>query len=64
MSAEVEVTTLPDCDFCLVDVAAMYDFKTKMGPWANACAQHWKQYRASPKLGTGHGQKLVLVAGG
>lgn len=58
MSNEVKVDELPRCNFCTAD--AEYDFATAMGPWANACANHWKRYRVSDQLGTGIGQKLVL----
>jgi hypothetical protein len=57
MSKAVTVDRLPKCDFC--DNPAHYDFKTRMGPWANACPLHWKVYRNSPQLGTGFGQRLI-----
>jgi hypothetical protein len=57
MSTEVVVSKLPKCDFC--DKTAEYDFATSMGPWAYGCKVHWHMYRASDKLGTGIGQKLI-----
>lgn len=63
MASEVTVDKLPHCDFCARDgneFPAKYDFKTRMGPWANGCEGHWVYYRAFPALGTGKGQKLVL----
>lgn len=67
MGTEIEVGRLPDCDLGPGSMGfgpdcpneARYDFKTKMGPWAFGCEKHWRQYRASAKLGTGLGQKLV-----
>ena len=63
MSSEVHVTTLPECDFCKSAGyqpvrKAGYDFRTIYGSWANACREHYWQYRASKQLGTGNGQKL------
>lgn len=63
MSEQVTVSELPSCDFCSMEskkVEAEYDFKTNRGPWANGCERHWKMHRASPALGTGIGQKLVV----
>lgn len=56
MSKEVIVEKLPTCDFC--GKVACYDFKTKMGPWANACKEHYLSNRMYDTLGTGKGQKL------
>lgn len=53
---EVKVSRLPDCDFC--NSPAQYDGKTVIGPWANMCEVHFKQYGKG--LGLGKGQKLVL----
>jgi hypothetical protein len=53
------VSSIPRCNFC--DAPGPYDFKTRMGPWANACEKHWKAYRASATLGTGKGQLWVTV---
>ena len=54
------VECLPSCDFCTTAIVARYDFKTKMGPWANGCFMHWEQFRANDSLGTGLGQRLIL----
>lgn len=38
---------LPPCDFCCevkVTRPALYDGKTKLGPWANMCDFHLKMY--------------------
>ena len=61
----VEVTKLPQCDFCKQDPTvlyqeAQYDGRTRMGPWAFMCREHFTQYGI--KLGLGFGQEL-LVAG-
>ena len=72
MSKQVEVTELPPCDFCMEDdptakpfalrpvgkVDALYDGKTKFGPWANMCQEDFDKYGVG--LGTGKGQRLVL----
>ena len=60
---QVEVSKLPQCDFCKQDPAvlyqeARYDFRTKMGPWAYGCREHFKQHGI--KLGLGFGQELIL----
>jgi hypothetical protein len=63
MSTEVQVTRLPECDFCRekgLSVPAKYDSKTKVGPWANCCEEHWQQWGVG-RLGTGFGQRLVLM---
>ena len=57
----VKMTHIPECDICKYDhgksgVPASYDGKTKMGPWANMCEQHFRQHGVG--LGTGKGQKL------
>lgn len=54
---EVKMTVLPKCSFC--DKTAEYDFSMRGGRWAYGCKDHWEQYRMSPTLGTGIGQKLV-----
>jgi len=61
MAETVVVVEYPRCDFCPVGVegTARYDFKTKMGPWANGCLYHYIQHRMYPDLGTGKGQSLV-----
>lgn len=53
-----KVARLPRCDFCGKE--AEYDFKTKMGPWANGCQEDWEQNRYFTGLGLGMGQKLIL----
>ena len=63
---QVEVSELPQCDFCrenpLVKYqVAHYDFKTRMGPWAYGCREHFKKYGI--KLGLGFGQELVICSG-
>lgn len=63
MAGQAYVSQLPDCDFCKmsgVTRKAQYDFKTKDGRWANGCAIHWTNHRASMTLGTGWGQRLVV----
>lgn len=55
------VMELPDCDFCKMEgrkEPAEYDGKTKQGPWANMCQEHFDRHGVG--LGTGKGQKLVL----
>ena len=57
MAEQVKVSTLPKCDLC--QNTALYDAKTKMGPWAYMCDECFNDY--GPKqLGTGYGQKLIL----
>ena len=61
---QVEVPRLPQCDFCKQDPTVMYqeahyDGKTKMGPWANMCREHFRQFGTG--LGLGKGQELVLT---
>ena len=59
---EVVVSKLPPCDLCKQDPlvpyqAAHYDGKTKMGPWANMCKEHFEAYGIG--LGLGKGQRLI-----
>ena len=61
---QVEVPGLPQCDFCRQNPLVMYqeahyDGKTRMGPWANMCREHFKRFGIG--LGLGKGQELVLV---
>lgn len=35
------------CDFC--DSPAIYDAKTKLGPWANVCQRHFDTYGINQK---------------
>lgn len=51
-----------DFGYPITDV--FYDAKTKMGPWATMSEKGWKYNRASPKLGTGYGQKYEKQADG
>jgi hypothetical protein len=65
MGTSVEVTALPDCDihkhlFKEPGVTAMYDGKTKRGPWAYMC--DWCMARYGIGLGTGKGQLLKVKA--
>ena len=54
---------LPQCDLCEtvgVKHAAEYDAKTRLGPWAYLCRDHFD--RVGPgRLGTGFGQKLWVA---
>lgn len=59
----VEVATLPLCDFCQtagIERPARYDFRTRYGPWAYGCGEHYDAHRGSERLGTGSGQLLVV----
>ena len=54
------------CDFHVVDskggqakVLAEYDGATTMGPWADMCESHFRQYGTG--LGLGKGQRLIIV---
>jgi hypothetical protein len=53
------VSVLPQCNFC--KEPARYDFRMKSGTWANACEEHWREFRAEPGLGLGAGQLLITV---
>ncbi len=55
----VEVTAIPACNFCTDGTPGPYDFRTKMGPWANGCEAHYQEHRAHPHLGVGHGQLWI-----
>ena len=60
---ETIVDKLPQCDFCKPNLlvpwqAAYFDGRTRMGPWAFLCREHFRQFGVG--LGTGKGQKLVL----
>ena len=55
----VVVPSIPDCNFCENGTPGPYDFATRMGPWANGCEKHWRQYAARPVLGTGSGQLWI-----
>jgi hypothetical protein len=61
---EAKVAKIPDCDFEDHDVPrvpAVYDGKTKMGPWAFMCQDCFRRHGSG--LGLGRGQKLVLSKG-
>lgn len=53
---EVYVEKLPMCDFSC-GRQALYDGRTKQGPWAYMCEEHFKQHGVG--LGTGRGQRLI-----
>lgn len=55
---EVRVVELPKCDFC--DNKAAYDGKTTIGPWGYMCEEDFKWHGVG--LGTGRGQRLVLIS--
>lgn len=60
MSSEVQVSSLPFCDFCRAgSTKAEYDGKTHHGPWANMCRVHFATHGVG--LGTGRGQRLILA---
>lgn len=53
-----------DCDVCALEgsiVPAVYDAKTKRGPWAYLCEEHFASHGLGLGLGTGRAQRLVLV---
>jgi hypothetical protein len=56
MNDEAVVTKIPPCDFC--GQPAVYDGKTKYGPWGFMCIQDFRMFGVG--LGLGLGQKLVL----
>lgn len=58
----IQVSSIPACNFCAMSgkvEPGPYDFKTKMGPWANGCEAHWLEHRAFESLGTGVGQLWI-----
>ena len=55
-SVTARVSTLPSCDFC--PKTAAYDGRTKMGPWAFMCPNHFVDYGTG--VGLGKGQRLVV----
>ncbi len=59
----VEVESIPACDFCGDGTPGPYDFRTKLGPWANGCERHWIEMRAEPGLGVGIAQLWITRAG-
>ena len=60
---EVEVSVLPQCDFCKLPnrKLARYDGRTNRGFWANMCEEHFRLYGIG--LGIGKGQRLILGGG-
>lgn len=60
MSMTTEVREIPPCDIC--GVPAVFDAQTKYGPWANLCGLDFVFHAKSQQLGTGKGQRFVLVA--
>jgi len=56
---ETAVDEIPSCQFCTKPAA--YDGKTKGGPWAYMCWQHFEVYGVG--LGLGRGQRLILGEG-
>lgn len=61
---EAKVARIPNCDFCDEEgqpQEAQYDGATSHGPWAFMCERHFHLWGKG--LGTGKGQKLVLVTG-
>jgi hypothetical protein len=55
----VEVFSPHYCDFHVADkVPAKYDGATTMGPWADMCESHFRQFGTG--LGLGIGQRLIL----
>jgi hypothetical protein len=50
------VAKLPKCALC--DALASFDAKTRSGPWAYLCDEHFEQHGYG--LGHGLGQRLVL----
>lgn len=56
-NTEVKVIETHQCNFC--DKPAAYDGKTKRGPWAWMCENHFAERGVG--LGLGYGQRLILV---
>ena len=54
------VDHIRQCDFCEKD--GPVDFKTKHGPWAHGCEDHWIKHRMYGELGTGKAQVWVYDA--
>jgi len=59
-STETKVNSgMMSCDFCLPkEVRPVVDGRTKHGPWAAMCPDHFKEFGVG--LGTGYGQRLVV----
>lgn len=56
---QTTVAPLPRCDFCGGE--ASYDGTTIHGPWAYMCERHFQSFGIG--LGTGRGQRLLLMKG-
>jgi hypothetical protein len=59
---EVYLSRLPICVYCKKEgkrITAEYDGATNSGPWAFMCQLHFGIHGVG--LGTGVGQKLILV---
>lgn len=54
-----KVVELPPCDFKCGEIA-LYDAKTPEGPWGYMCQDCFDKYSIG-KLGTGWGQRLVVI---
>ena len=63
MGNSAKVSEIPDCDLCkqegIENRKAAVDGKTKMGPWAYMCEEHFQECGVG--LGTGLGQRLILA---
>lgn len=46
-------------DFGVPYTDEMFDAPTLHGPWANMTRESWERYRATPRLGTGYGQRYM-----
>lgn len=62
---EAYVSKLPMCDIHKYDkgvdnIIAIYDAKTKRGPWANMCQECFDENAMFTELGTGKGQHLFV----
>lgn len=62
---EAIMARIPECDIHKLDkgvagVPAVYDAKTKRGPWAYMCQECFDKEAAFKELGIGKGQRLIL----
>lgn len=57
MSVRTIVESLPTCELCH-KAEALFDGKTRIGPWAFMCLQCFGKFGIG--LGTGKGQRMVL----
>lgn len=60
MAKTVTVIKRPDCALCKEKTPAHYDAQTIFGSWAYLCCTCFLKYTRG-KLGTGVGQRLILV---